>query len=351
MDCSLEGKVMTVRGPIDPEKMGAVMMHEHLQCDWSQKEEIPFDMAKWPMLEKYAVPSLRSLNDYGCHAFVDATFPPNRAAPWVYQKVSEMADIHIILSTGYYREIEIGRYWAAAPEDQIWPFVREASVEELTDLCVREIEDGIHDTEVHAGILKMGTSSGDLTETETKAARAVAAAQKRTGVLINTHATGTTSFKGQFDLLTAEGVDPERMCFGHTMAAVTDAWPGVRECMKAGATFAVTNLRMDGPRKQCDAWGAAIMRAFDEGLGDRLCLGLDWAFQLGLLDFKADPDWRARKTGTGLFVPCTFMPPPPFVYMFTHTVPRFKEMGVTDDMFHTMLVEVPKRIIPIRKAQ
>jgi len=344
-----EGKVVTACGPVAPSELGAVMMHEHLICDWAQKAEVPFDMAKWPMLERYAVPSLRQLNDYGCHAYVDATFPPNRAAPWVYQKVSEAAGIHIIVSTGYYREIEIGAYWARVREDQIWPFVREASVEELEALCVREIEEGIHGTDVHAGVLKMGTSSGDLTEVETKAGRAVARAHKRTGVLINTHATGTTSYKGQFDLLVAEGVDPERICFGHTMQALVSAWPGVRECMKAGATFAPTNLRMDVSEKQRQDWAHAIIRAFDEGLGSRVTLGLDWAFQLGLLDARADPNWRTRHGKASVLVPCTFMPPPPFVYLFTHTIPRFREAGVTDEMLDIMLIENPQRILPQRK--
>ena len=346
---SVEGKVLTVRGPVEPAELGAVMMHEHLICDWAQKEEVPFDMAKWPMLERYAVPSLKQLNDHGCHAFVDATFPPNRAAPWVYQKVSEMAGIHIIVSTGYYREIELGTYWARVPEDQIWPFVRDSSVEELEELCVREIEEGLHGSEVRAGVLKMGTSSGDLTDAETKAARAVARAHKRTGVLINTHATGTTSFKGQFDRLSAEGVDPQRVCFGHTMQALVSAWPGVRECMKAGATFAPTNLRMDVSEATRRAWAEAIIRTFDEGLGRQLTLGLDWAFQIGILDAKADPSWRTRHGAPSLLVPCTFMPPPPFVYLFTHTIPRFKEMGVTDEMLHTMLVENAQRVVPVRK--
>jgi len=345
----LDGKVITARGPVEPAQLGKVMMHEHLICDWAQKEEVPFDMGKWPMLERYAVPSLGQLNDYGCHAFVDATFPPNRAAPWVYQKVSEMAGIHIVVSTGYYREIELGTYWARVPEEQIWPFVRSASIEELEGLCMREIEEGMHGSEVHAGALKMGTSSGDLTEAETKAARAVARVQRRTGLLIHTHATGATSFKGQFDILSAEGVSPERMCFGHTMQALVDAWPGVRECMRAGAVFAPTNLRMDVSEQTRRAWADAIIRVFDEGLGNQLALGLDWAFQIGILDARADPDWHTRGGAPSLLVPCTFMPPPPFVYLFTHTIPRFQEMGVTDDMLQAMLADTPQRILPVRR--
>jgi len=61
-------------------------------------------------------------------------------------------------------------------------------------------------------------------------------------------------------VLTAEGVDPERICFGHTMAALVRAWPAVRDCMKAGAAFAPTNLRMDGAEETPRTWADAIIR-------------------------------------------------------------------------------------------
>ena len=346
---SLEGKVVTARGPVEPERLGKVMMHEHLHADWSQKAEVPFDMAKWPPLLKYALPAMAKLKSFGCNAWVDMTFPPNRAEPWVYRKVCEMADFHLVLCTGYYREIELGDYWARTPDDQIWPFTREASVEELEAFCVREVEEGLHGTDVHPGVLKIGSSSGDLTETEAKAARAVARAQRRTGLLISTHATGPTSFRGQFDALTAAGVDPERICLGHTTAALVEAWPGVRECMKAGTTFAPTNLRMDVPDETRRTWADALIRAFDEGFGDRLALGLDWALSVGYLEYLSDPDWRPNQGDSNYLTACNFMPPPAFAYMFTHTVPRFMEMGVTEDMLCAMFETNPQRILAIRK--
>jgi len=41
---SVEGKVLTAPGPVAPKDLGAVMMHEHLICDWAQKAEVPFDV-------------------------------------------------------------------------------------------------------------------------------------------------------------------------------------------------------------------------------------------------------------------------------------------------------------------
>jgi len=94
---------------------------------------------------------------------------------------------------------------------------------------------------------------------------------------------------------------------------------------------------------------AAHTRAFDQGLGGRLALGLDWSFNVGYLGFTADAEWRPHQGDANLLAPCTFMPPPPFVYLFQYTIPRFKEMGVTDEMLHVMLVDVPQRLVPVRK--
>ena len=349
MDESIYGKVMTARGPVEPEALGAVMMHEHLHSDWSQKAEVPFDMAKWPVLEKYALPAMKDLKSFGCNAWVDMSRPPERAEPWVYEKISEMADFHLILCTGYYREIELGRYWARTPADQIWPFVRESSVEELEEFCVREAEEGLHGTGIRPGVLKIGTSGKDLTEAELKAAKAVARAHRRTGLFVSTHATDPGAYKAQLEVLEAEGVNPERVVLGHTQGQVVHEWPDVRECMKRGALFAMTNLRMDYAPEQTHGWADAICRAFDEGLGDHLCLGLDWGLTVGYLEYCADPNWRPHQGDSNLLAVCDFMPPPPFVYLFKYTIPRFREMGVTDEMLDTMLVANPQRIIPVRK--
>ncbi len=347
MSKSVEGKVITARGPVEPGVLGAVMMHEHLHSDWAQVGETPFDMVKWPMLEKYAVPSLRELRSHGCFAYVDMSRAPERAAPWVYKKVSELSDIHIVVATGFYREMELGKYWTKTPEDQIWPFVRDQPVEVLEEFCVREVEEGIHGSDVHAGVLKAASSSAELTEAERKAFIAVARAHKKTGIFISTHCTAAGAHVTQLELLESSGVNPERVILGHTERHMVNEWPTVRDCMKRGTTFLMTNLRMDVAEKTRQQWADAIKRAFDEGLGDHVTLGLDWAFTVGYAEMT-DPNWRPHLGDTNMITSCTFMPPPPFVYLFTYTIPRFREMGVTDEMIRTMTVDNPKRIMPVQ---
>ena len=329
---SFEGKVMTVRGPINPDALGAVLMHKHLYSDTRTWVEKPITSERMELLMGYAVPNLKRLNEYGCHSYCDCTMPPWRAWPDVYSKVSEAADIHIILATGFYREMEIGSYWIKTEEDAIWPWVCEANLEELAEMCIREFEEGIHGTSVRPGCLKLGTSSKGITPTELKTFRAVAMAHKATGLFITTHCTHPGAHLVQLNVLEAEGVNPNQVVIGHSASHIVNENETVRDCMQRGATFLPTNLRMDSNWEFLEELVKAIRQLFEDGFGDKLVLGLDWAFE----------------NEQGVFVPCSFMPPPPYVYMFTHVLPRFRKLGLEEEAINQMLVENPKRILPVK---
>lgn len=338
-----KSKVLTACGAVEPVELGAVMMHEHLHLDYAQKNENSFDPHKWDVLEREALPMLKKLKNHGCHTIVDMTFPPHRATPWVYKKISEMADFHLVLTTGFYREVELGTYWAHLPADQIWPFVKESSLEELEEFCLREYELGIHESGIRPGVLKIATSSKEFTKTEKKAAIAVSRVQKQTGLLINTHAGGTGTYKAQLDLIESEGVDPKRVCLGHTERALISEWEMVKECMKRGASFALTSLRNN------DDWlprlADAIKRAFDEGYGEQLTLSMDSGFAVGYAELRADKNWRYRQGNSNNLI--WDSPVSSFSYLFSNSVPVLLKYGVTEEMLNKMLVENPQKILPI----
>ena len=339
------GKVITACGLIEPGELGRVMMHEHLHSDlwdWEKdelvSEEHPISPDRRQYLLDNAVPLLRRCREeFGMNAYVDATMPPWRAWPDVYRQVSERSGVHIVLSTGYYREIESGTYFVKTPADAIWPFVREASAEELTELCVGEIAEGIHGTDIRAGVIKLGTSQAPMTEAETKTFVAGAAAQKRTGVHITTHCTQFGAETSQLTILDREGVDLSRVVIGHTAWHLKDTAHrrAVIEWMKRGASFLPTNICVWDPAEWKDQWQPlidAIHQVFDAGLGDRLFLGLDSGYCS-----ESQP-----------FSPATFLPPDPWCYMHTDVLPAFRAMGLTEDEERAILIDNPRRIIPVQ---
>lgn len=215
----------------------------------------------------------------------------------------------------------------------IWPYVRQAPLEELAEMCVREIVEGIHGSAVRAGCIKLGTSQAPMTPTEIKTFRAGARAWKQTGVHVTTHCTRLGAETSQLSLLEREGVDLRRVVIGHT------AWPlmdkGYRrtilEWMKRGANFLPTNLVVNKP----EDWRPlieAIHEVFQAGHGDKLCLGLDSGYC----------------SEKGVFERMWFLPPPPWLYLFTTVLPAFRELGLTAAEETALLETNPQRLLPVR---
>jgi len=337
----LRGKVMTVRGPVDPSALGRVTMHEHLYSDsydWQREEliseETPISPERHELLVKEAIPYMARWPEFGCHAYVDTTPVPWRAWPTMYVEASELANIHIILCTGYYRELEDGRYWVKKPEDRIWQFVVNSSVEELADMCIGEIVNGIHGTNVHAGAIKLGSSQPEMTDAETKTFRAGVKAQQATGVHITTHCTETEVGRSQLEMFDACGADLSRVVIGHAWWIMEPE--GLKlglEWMKRGANFMPSNMGVpDG--EAGENWRPmvdAIHTIFDAGLGDKLTFGTDWAYC----------------SEAGEFGPCNFIPPPPFIHIFSNTLPAFRAMGMTAEEEECIMAKNPQRVVQI----
>ena len=105
----------------------------------------------------------------------------------------------------------------------------------------------------------------------------------------------------------------------------------VIEWMKRGASFMPTNLDVTQPER----WQPlidAIHAVFDAGHGDKLFFGMDHGYG----------------TERGRFERMWFMPPPPFLYMFSHVLPAFRRLGLTPQEEQTMMASNPQRILPVR---
>lgn len=336
------GRAITVCGVVEPKELGAVMMHEHLHSDiyrWDKNEMIVREEPTAPERRAYlmreAVPHLKRLREFGCRAFVDTTPEPWRAWPTLYREISEAAGVHIVLCCGFYREMEMGKYWVKKPEDRIWPRVVSDSVEELTDHLVKQIREGIHGTGIRAGAIKLGTSQPPMTELEVKTFRVGARVQKKTGVHITTHCTWLGSETSQLTILEREGVDLSRVVIGHTAGHLMS--PQFRKTVLAwmarGANFLPTNMGVkEGKEESWRPLVEGIHEVFQAGHGDKLVLGLDSGYCSESCEFG----------------PMKFLPPHPWTHLYTHTLPAFRRMGLTPAEEQAMMETNPQRIIPVR---
>ena len=106
--------------------------------------------------------------------------------------------------------------------------------------------------------------------------------------------------------------------------------------MKRGANFLATNLGITGTGEVWRPLVEGIHEVFDAGQGDKLGFGLDWAFTSG-----------TGQTSDGSFQACNFIPPPPFLHMFTHTLPALRAMGLTAAEEEAIMGRNPQRMLVV----
>jgi phosphotriesterase-related protein len=234
---------MTVLGPIEPERVGVTLMHEHVFVDIRDTTFLPpeeaslkqYEFAKvdisfiWLLRrrpfslcrdncvladEETAVCELEHFVREGGSTLVDCTMPGIGRDPSALKRVARATGLQIVQGTGAYVE-------RAHPA-----WVERESVDQLAARFASEITTGIGDTGVRAGLIgEIGTSgvargsrekSGDFTPAEEKVLRAAGRASIATGAAVSVHL--DPRGQGAFavcDVLIEEGVKPDRIVMCH----------------------------------------------------------------------------------------------------------------------------------------
>ena len=125
-------------------------------------------------------------------------------------EVAQRTRFQLICATGLYKQEEGGTaYWQFrsnfAPQ-----------VDAMAELFIREIEDGVGDTGIRAGIIKVATGRGQITDYEKTILEAAAKASVATETPITTHTDHGTMGDEQQRILTENGVPAERIVIGHS---------------------------------------------------------------------------------------------------------------------------------------
>ena len=170
-------RVMTVSGPIPPEKLGFTLPHEHTAISlwhianrWDYWELTPDDDL---MIEE-----LRDFRRRGGSTLVDLTPPGVGRDPDRLRRLASASNINIVMGTGWYRE---AYYPAEARIDR-------RTVDDLAAEIVREVEHGVGESGIRPGIIgEIGTDKPWVSALEERVHRAAARAAKRTGLALTTH--------------------------------------------------------------------------------------------------------------------------------------------------------------------
>jgi len=303
--------IQSATGPIDTSDLGFTLTHEHVSVGSpAVRQQFPDRYDRDAVLET-AAGNLTAAREAGVRTVVDLT-PLNlgRDAALI-REASERSGVQIIVATGIYYPPDVGL--AFVPTD------------EIAELFIREIEAGIQDTGIRAGVIKCATEP-EMTAFNRRSVRAAARAHRRTGVPIGTHTypENRTGLQ-QLGVFEQEGVDLGRVIIGHSDDS--DDIGYLEEIIGAGAYLGMDRIGLPTPRTN-EQRADMVTALVERGYANRVCLSHDAGVMDGLseADKAAQmPDWRFT------FIPREFSS-------------MLRERGVGDEAIEQMTVGNPRAI-------
>ena len=316
--------VNTVLGLISADELGLTLIHEHLALGYPGWEcdalAPPYDREA---ATTTCVNALKGAKAYGMRTLVDATANDFGRDLELQKAVSERLSINIICATGMYTEKQ-GKTGYLKFRSQVYDITTE-----VYETFMKEITQGIGDTGVKAGVIKVATGHGQISHYEERILKAAARAQKDTGVPIITHTEAGTMGPEQADLLISEGADPKRIVIGHIGGNANLQYH--ISVLEKGVYIAFDRLGIeflspDTLRKAC------IIGLVGIGYANRIMLSHDyWPYWPGR-PFEM-PDVARHLVANWSYV-----------HVFKNIIPALKEAGISDEKINTMMVENPRKL-------
>ena len=353
---SLTGKVMTVKGPIDPDRLGSTLMHEHLFVSllktvvpdentpvtelvlWDQKvtlENLHLAREGKPIADnrvltdqQLAIDEAMEFRNTGGGTMVELTNIGIHRDPMALLRVSNATGLNIVMGAGWYQK-------AYHPPD-----MDERTVEDLSEEIIRDITKGVGHTGIRSGIIgEVGVQGGPIEPNEVKSIQASAQASRATGAAVSFHRAGVGREKLQtIGIMAEEGADLSRVILGHSDAIAGDM-SLMQELLSHGVYIEFDLLgRIGVPLDFKPAtddglagseWAGAALVAYaipkliDAGYADRILLSQDVCTKVQLKSYG----------GTG------------YSYILEKFLPHLRARGVADEDIQMIMVENPKRVL------
>jgi len=288
-------------------------MHEHIMvASGGVFQDYPELLGANPM--ERMVDGIKKAKEGGVDTIVDATTLDLGRNINLLVEASRQSGVNIIACTGWW--LEIPRFFAGLSADQ------------LAEVFTREIEQGISDTNIKAGILKSASDMAGVTSEEEIVLRAVARAHLKTGVPIMLHSYSPGQVgRQQLAVLKEEGVDLKRVKMDHSNDT-TDLeylfW-----LLEQGCYLGLD--RYPGRNASPLARTKTMKTLIDAGYAGRLCPSHD---NLLLRIEAADPVITEEER--------LKLNPHGYLYIKKVVFPQLREMGVSEAILDSLCVYGPR---------
>jgi phosphotriesterase-related protein len=307
--------VNSVLGPINTGELGFTLMHEHVIVAAAGITQDYPELLGERLLDRI-VQKLTEVKNAGISTVVDATTLDLGRDINILAQAADRARINIIACTGW---------WLEAPT-----FLTGVSINQLTQVFVREIREGISNTGIKAGILKAASDAGGVTEWQEKVLRAVARAYLLTDVPIMLHSCSPKQTgKRQLAILKEEGVKPERVKMDHSNDT-TDieylTWLLEQGCYLGMDRYPGYN-RVDSHERT-----RTLKALIDAGYIDRLLPSHDWP----LAQIRSDAPAAQRPSER------EGQRPDGWLHLNKVVFPELRDMGLSESQIERLCVTGPR---------
>lgn len=300
--------INTVQGERPVGEMGLTLIHEHILVDFIGADSTGYHRWDKDSVVQQVLPFLEEIKTRGVKTLVECTPSYLGKDPVLLQKLTEVTGIQFITNTGYYGAVD-GKY---LPEHAFTE-----SAEQLSKRWIAEFQNGIGNTGVKPGFIKISVNSGpQLSEIDEKLVRAAAITHRETGLLIVSHTGTWETANAEIEVLKEEKIDLSRFVWVHAQAEKD--FENYKKAGKEGVWISLDGI----------AWDVAghlerVVYCKENGLLDHVLLSHDAGWYS-----PGEPNGGDFKGYTALF---------------DEFIPMLKEKGFTQEDLDLMLIDNPAK--------
>ena len=197
---------ITVNGSIPASAMGITLIHEHFLVDFIGADKIDYNRWNRDEVVKKVLPYLLEAKKHGVKTILDCTPAFLGRDVLLLLRLAEESGLQIMTNTGYYGAVG-NKY---LPK---WAFTETA--EQIAKRWINEFENGIENTKVKPGFIKISVDAGHLSELHQKLVKAAALTHLQTGLTICSHTGIAVPAFEEIELLQKMNVHPSAFVWTH----------------------------------------------------------------------------------------------------------------------------------------
>lgn len=305
--------IYSVTGKESPSEEEIWLSHEHILVDFIGADSISFD--RWDKEEviSFMKPYLAEISDHDVQYFVDATPAYLGRDAELLKELSKQTGVKILSNTGFY---------GARKNKFIPQYAFDLGPEELAEMWILEFEEGIDNTNVKPGFIKIAVDVSDpLDEMQQKLVEAAAITHLETGLTIGSHTGKALALWPQLEILKENQVSPEAFIWIH--ANNEEDYSNYIKAAEEGCWISFDNFawNLDAPLDR-------LIFAKENGILDKILISHDAGWY--------DPAKEEQN-------------PRGFTAIFEKVVPELRARGFSEEELDLLLKENPIRAFGVRK--